>query len=172
MQKFIGCVLIVLASSGMGYFRGMELQQHLSEIEGIRQLFLMLRSEIKYTKAPLGEAFYHIGRRMDGIYKKWLDGLAEKLEEKSGAVFTNVWSESIDTYLKGTCLQKEDLKQLKEVGAHMGYLDEEMQIGAIDLFLEQLEVEIQVMRQNIATQRRLCNCLGVMGGVFLAVVLI
>lgn len=172
MRKFIGCILIVLAGSGMGYFKGVELQQHLSEIEEIRQLFLMLRSEIKYIKAPLGEAFYQIGRRMDGIYAKWLTGLAEKLEEKSGAIFINLWNESIDTYLKGTCLKKEDLKQLKEMGTRMGYLDGEMQIGTIDLFLEQLEVEIQMLRQNINERRRLCNCLGVMGGIFLAIVLI
>lgn len=172
MQKFIGCILIVLAGSGMGYFKGVALQQHISEMEEIRQLFLMLRSEIKYTKTPLGEAFYHIGRRMDGVYGTWLKELSGKLEEKSGAVFREVWSGTIEECLKNTALWPKDLRALKAIGVHMGYMDEEMQIGTIDLFVEQLNVEIQNMRQNIAIQRRLCNCLGVLGGVFLAVVLI
>lgn len=57
MQKIIGCVLIIAASTGMGYLKGLDLQRYLTEMQELRQLFCMLKSEIKYTKAPLGEAF-------------------------------------------------------------------------------------------------------------------
>lgn len=83
-----------------------------------------------------------------------------------------MWSNTIEEYLRDTYLKKTDLEHLKEIGLHMGYMDEEMQIGTINLYLEQLELEIQKMRAGIAVQRRLCNCLGVMGGIFLAIVLI
>ena len=171
MLKFTGCILIVVASSVMGYMRGLDIQRHLEDVQTIRQLFLMLKSEIKYAKTPFAEAFYHIGRRMEGQYAKWLMQLSRELEEKTGAVFINVWSSTIENCLKDTYLSREDLNRLKEAGVHMGYMDEEMQLGAIRLFLEQLEIEIQQIRENIAVQRRLCNCLGVMGGIFLAVIL-
>ena len=67
MLKLIGCVLIIFASSGMGYLKGMELKKHLVEVEKMRQMFLMLRSEIRHIKSPLPEAFRHIGKRMGGI---------------------------------------------------------------------------------------------------------
>ena len=54
----------------------------------------------------------------------------------------------------------------------MGYLDEEMQIGTIDLYVEQLEREIQCLQKEFAVEKRLCHCLGILGGIFLAVILI
>lgn len=172
MYKMVGCILIITACSGIGYLKGLDIQKHLTEIKTLRQLFLMLRSEIKYKKAPLGEAFWNIGRRMEGKYEEWLIELSEKLEEKSGSTFMEIWADTIENNLKDTNLNQTDLKNLKELGLHMGYLDGEMQIGTIGLFLEQLEIEIQRMRENIVTQRRICNCLGVMGGIFLSIILI
>lgn len=172
MQKIIGCILIITACTGIGYLKGVDLQKHLTEIQTLRQLFFMMKSEIKYTKAPLGEAFWHIGRRLDGAYAKWMMELSKRLEQKSGSRFADLWNDSIVEYLNDTYLSREDLQKLKSLGGHMGYLDEEMQIGTINLFLEQLETEIEKIRENIAAKRKLCNCLGVMGGIFLAVVLI
>ena len=54
----------------------------------------------------------------------------------------------------------------------MGYLDREMQVGAIDLYLEQLKLNIRKMQEELPEKRRILNCLGVMGGIFVAVVLV
>ena len=172
MQKIIGCILIIAAGSGMGWLKALELQKHLEEVQRLRELFLMLRSEIRYTKAPLQEAFYHMGKRTEDIYGEWLLELSKRLEEKAGKSFPELWTRTIETYLSHTYLKKTDLEKLKDVGTNMGYMDEEMQIGAVNLYLERLELEIQQMWEELAARKRLCNCLGVMGGIFLAVVLI
>lgn len=172
MQKLMGCILIIAAGSGFGFLKGMDLQRYLSEIQQLRQMFLMLKSEIKYTKAPLGEAFANIGRRIPGNYGRWMTELSKRLEEKSGTTFQMLWNRTIDEYVSGMSLKKEDVEKLKAMGMNMGYLDEEMQLGTIDLYLEQLNVEIQRTRESLVTKKRLCNSLGVMGGIFLAIVLI
>lgn len=170
MQKIVGSVLIIVASTGIGLLRGLDLQAHLRELQCLKQLLLMLCSEIKYTKAPLGEAFFNIGRRIKGKYGAWLISLARQLEEKSGRTFLELWKRSVDESLVGTKLRETDLNRLKEFGMNMGYLDEEMQLATIHFYLEQLELEIQRAREELGVKRRLCNCLGVMGGIFLVVV--
>lgn len=172
MLKLIGCVLIIFASSGMGYLKGMELKKHLVEVEKMRQMFLMLRSEIRHIKSPLPEAFRHIGKRMGGVYESWLLDLSEQLIRKSGVTFMELWSNSIEKHWKGGNLKEGDMEKLKAAGEHMGYLDEEMQVGTIDLYVEQLEQEIQRLQNEFAVEKKLYHCLGVMGGIFLAVVLI
>ena len=72
MQKLIGVVLIVASSTGMGYLKGVNLSKNLMEMQEIRRIFLMLRSEVAYTKSPFGEAFYRIAERTYGKYKEWL----------------------------------------------------------------------------------------------------
>lgn len=172
MLKMSGCILIIVSCAGIGYVKAMELQKHFADLQMLRQLFLMLRSEIKCTKAPLGEAFWHISRRMSGSYGKWLARLSKELEEKSGRTFQELWNLSIEECLCATSLSADDIGKLKAAGSQMGYLDEEMQLGTIDLFLEQLEAETGQIRENLAGQKRLCNCLGILGGLFLAVLLI
>lgn len=172
MQKIVGSILIVAASTGIGFLKGMDMQKYLKELQELKQLFLMLRSEIKYTKAPLGEAFFHIGKRLEGSFGKWLLMVARQLEEKSGNTFSVLWNQSVESVLVETKLKKTDTERLKSLGMNMGYLDAEMQLGTIDLYLEQLEVEIRRTREALETKKRLCNCLGVMGGIFLVIVFI
>lgn len=172
VQKLIGSIMIVAAGTGIGFLSGMDLQKYLAEIQCLGQIFLMLKSEITYTKAPLGEAFWNIGNRVPGNYGIWLQELSKRLEKKSGNTFLQLWKETIDVFLKDTRLKKSDLEKLKAMGMHMGYLDEEMQLGTIGLYLEELNEEIKRTREELAMKRRLYNCLGVMGGIFLAVVLI
>lgn len=172
MQKIIGSILIVAASSGIGILKGMELQGHLKDLQCLKRMILMLRSEIKYTKAPLGEAFFRIGRRIKGSFGTWLLALAEQLEKKEGGTFGQLWEQSVEGGLSETKLKKTDLGQLKAFGMNMGYLDEEMQLGTIDLYLEQLNEEIKRTRESLGTKKRLCSCLGVMGGIFLVIVFI
>lgn len=172
MQKLVGSILILAASTGIGVAKGMELQKHLRELESLKQLFLMLQSEITYAKSPFGEAFFHISGRMRGAFSKWLKELSAQLEEKSGKTYDMLWNESITLHFQKSLLTKEELEALREVGASMGYLDEEMQIGMIHLYLEQLEHSILKMRQEMSAKKKLCNCLGIMGGVFLVIVLL
>ena len=83
-----------------------------------------------------------------------------------------MWTESIDRCLIKSQLKNKDKEELKAIGKQMGYLDEQMQLGTIDLYLEQLSFVIQKTREELVMKKRLCNCLGVMGGIFLVIILI
>ena len=98
--------------------------------------------------------------------------MAEQIEEKAGATFFELWTESIDRCLIKSQLKNKDKEELKAIGMQMGYLDEQMQLGTIDLYLEQLSFVIQKTREELVMKKRLCNCLGVMGGIFLVIILI
>ena len=165
MQRIMGAILIIFASGGIGVTKGIELQKYLRELEQLKQIFWMLKREIQYTKA-------HIGRRMEGAQGEWLLYLARQIEEKAGATFFQLWTESIDQCLIKSQLKSKDREELKAIGMQMGYLDEQMQLGTIDLYLEQLSFVIEKAREELVMKKRLCNCLGVMGGIFLVIILI
>ena len=172
MQKIVGAVLILMASGGIGVAKGLDIQNYLKELEQLKQVFWILRREIQYTKTPFPEAFSRIGRRAGGVLGEWMLFLAEQLEERAGVTFFQLWTASIDHCFKKSKLKQKDREMLKEMGMQMGYLDEKMQLGTIDLYLEQLDFVIQKTRAETATKKRLCNCLGVMGGIFLVIILI
>ena len=69
--------------------------------------------------------------------------------------------------LHATKLTREELEELKDFGNSIGYLGGHAQEGAIDLYLEQLQVEMQEVREGMAAKQKLCGCLGVMSGILL-----
>ena len=93
------------------------------------------------------------------------------LEGRVSLSFSELWDLAIENNLGETALRKGDLDQLKVLGANMGYLDEEMQLNTLQLYLDQLDCEIQSAGEGLAEKRRLCNCLGVMGGILIVIVL-
>ena len=50
-------------------------------------------------------------------------------------------------------VKKQDKEELKAIGMQMGYLDEQMQLGTIDLYLEQLSFVIQKTREELVMKK-------------------
>ena len=68
-------------------------------------------------------------------------------------------------------LTEEDLEQLAGLGEHLGYLDVDMQERTLGLYLEQLDISIEYLRTNQREKCRLYTSLGIMGGMFLVIVM-
>lgn len=71
-----------------------------------------------------------------------------------------------------TALSKSDRQMLESLGEHLGFLDRETQERTLLLYLEQVDSELLVLREHKQERCRLYTSLGVMGGLFLAVILV
>ena len=65
-----------------------------------------------------------------------------------------------------------DMQALQNLGDHLGFLDRETQERTLLLYLEQVDAQLEVLREHRQERCRLYTSLGVMGGLFLAVILI
>ena len=74
--------------------------------------------------------------------------------------------------LKKSSLRREEKEKLGRLGEGLGYLDLEMQLSTMELYLEQLEGDIQRAEEEIQSKQRLYRSLGVAGGIFLVILLI
>lgn len=166
MQKIVGCALIFLSCSGIGICKGIELQQHLKDLECVKGLFVLLKSELQYTRAPFVEVFQKLSKKTQGEFRNWTISLSQKLEKKGTGSFYEIWCDSIETNLSGTYLKKEEKEELKNLGKNLEYIE------SIDLYIEQLEYNIKNTREEYQTKRKLCQSMGIMGGIFLVILLL
>ena len=132
----------------------------------------MLRGEIKYTKTPLPEAFASIAVRIKEPFGSFLEQTAEQMGSMEGQSFGELWQKQIKQWLSDTHLKKGDKEQLGGLGEVLGYLDLEMQLSSIDLYLEQLELSIREAQDAAQTKQKLYQSLGVAGGIFLVILLV
>ena len=172
MLKIIGSFLIIICAGGFGFAFSNDYKTRLNELNDIKKIMIMLKGEIRFAKIPLGEAFSNISKRIDDKYYIFLENISDRLKKLNGESFYKIWEEEIDLNLTKLKLNSQDIINLKHFGENMGYLDNEMQIHSIDLYIEELEYEISKMTEQMATNTKVFKCLGIMAGMFVVIMLI
>lgn len=171
-MKLLGAILILASATGIGISLSVDVKRYGMELRLLKQMVYMLRGEIKYTKTPLLEAFSSIAVRMPEPFSSFLREVAAEMEMMDGRSFGEIWREQIGRKLSDTRLKREDKEQLGALGESLGYLDLEMQLSTIGLYLEQLEIRIQDAQESVGAKQKLYKSLGVAGGIFLIILLI
>lgn len=172
MLRFIGGVLIITATTGAGILYGMELQDYLEKLLYIRHVIYMLKGEMEYSSAPLSEVFGRVSARVKEPYRRWLLAMEKQVEGREEDAFLKIWIRSTDRYLGELHLKSQHSIQLKELGTYLGQMDCASESESLKLYLGRLELEIEKVREGLASKKRIGNCLGVMSGIFLVVLLI
>lgn len=132
----------------------------------------MLTGAITFGSVPLPTALAQVGGKMEKPYKDFLQQVSGELKKLPGQPFTEVFSRNTDEYLSDTHLQREDRESLKNMGADLGFLDKQMQLMTLKAYQEELEEKIGGLADDLPTRMKLYQSLGIMGGLFLAILLI
>ena len=72
MIKGIGAVMVILAGGGWGMLQTAKIEECYRQMRYLRKLIFRIRSEIRYSRQVLPEAFLHVGSEAQEPYKMWL----------------------------------------------------------------------------------------------------
>ena len=172
MVKTFGAVLIIGATSLWGIRAADRINDQYVQMQYLKKLINQLRSEIRYARSYLGEAFRHIGTSSREPYKGWILEIYDRLEHKNRGTLADIWEDTVREYLGASGLPDEELDKLINLGGQLGVADIEMQVKTLDLYLEEMSLSMEEMRGGMKAKVRLCHCLGVMSGIFITVLLI
>lgn len=172
MLKLIGACLVILSSTGIGLYFSNVTKGRLCDLKDLKKNMFILRGDIHYGNTPLPEAIEALAARNNDNFKQFFAGIAKELRKLDGLTFTAIWDKGIHKYLKESYLSPTDRSQLSKLGETLGYLDKEMQIRTIDLYIEQLETELDEAIGSVKEKTRLYNMLGVLFGIFITIVMI
>ena len=166
MFKWIGSIFILASCTGLGFHTSGEMRRHLGELEELRKICLLLRSEMQYTRAPFAEVFEKIGRKSAEPFRAWLLGMRDMLTSRGTGTFWELWCDAIDVHLRSSRLKTEELEELKGLGKNLEY------IASLDVYIEQLEYTICHTRKDYESKKKLCQSMGIMAGIFLVTLLL
>ncbi len=173
--KLGGALVVLAAALGLGLCLASRWRQRLCLLQGLRRLVYFLKGEITYSRAPLPEALKLAGARSGGVFGELFLKAAGRIARQEGESFKELWEEQVEELeaRRGElALTGEDFQSLKELGSHLGYLDLEMQERTIGLYLEQLDLTISDLQERGRDMCRLYTSLGLMGGLFLVILLL
>ena len=170
--KVIGAICVISGCMGTGLWVSRSYGKRYCQLGTLHRMMMLLRGEIRYACSELPEAFKHVSYRLEPPFSDFLSGLSEELGARDGQSFDVLWRRNIDVYLSGTCLTKGDREALGRLGGQLGFLDRDMQLAAVDLYLEELDISMRNFGQTISQKQKLSFSLGILSGLFLTVLLI
>lgn len=171
-MKVAGLILVITSCTGIGAEAVRRLRERLKLLETLRRMASHMKGEILYANVPLAEALHRTGKRYKGTVGNLFIDLAKELEKETGDSFEKVWRERAGKFAIESALNKKEQEQLLRFGESLGYLDRDMQEKAILFYLEDLEQSIETLRKEEPEKSRLFFGMGILSGLFLAVILI
>lgn len=170
--KGLGCLLIVAGSTGIGIYKAGEMTKRIEALKELQRLFLILKNEIRYMVTPVPDAMGHVADRCSGDYSQFFRSVELALYEKNGRSLGDIWQENVNEHLDKGILKEQDIRLICEIGSNIGYLDKEMQLSAMELYMGNLETMIEYLTIHTPGKKRVQKCLWAFGGFLLVIILI
>lgn len=170
-MRLAGAVLVFFAAAGLGAYQGRKIRKKYEELLYLKRIILTLRGEINYQVSTMSEIFLHLSERLKSPYAEAFSELGRRIDEGWGENFSDMWNEIIIENLRQVILCDRDLDRLRELGENLGFLDKDMQINYLNLFLENLNVSITDKRERVQTDEKLSRIMGILSGIFIIVFL-
>ncbi|WP_080874581.1 stage III sporulation protein SpoIIIAB [Oceanobacillus timonensis] len=170
-MKWIGVLLLISMSTALGWEWGKALKQRPKHIQLLLQSLQILEAEMVYSQVPLQEAFYVISDKLRGPVAAFYQELAGELENKEKD-FNDIWKASARRLVGQSSLQKSELEILLQFGRTLGQHDIEQQQKHLKLTNIYLEEQWKNATERFQTYGKLSNVLGLLCGIFLALLFI
>ena len=171
MVKAIGGCLIVYASFMVGHAIGQLHGRMVKEMEEMLLFIQLFKGQIMYAGSELLRRYSPTVQSVSrGNVGKWVNGLAE-MSEKNRDKFAELWTDSLTMLRRDSALSLEVLADVDRLGKIMGDMDVEAQLSRINLVEDIITDRYQRERARSSGIKRLANSLGLLGGVFIVILL-
>lgn len=169
MLRIYGLILIMISGAGLGLAKSRELSARLEAKEMLLRMVILLKGEIRCGNASLFDAMTGAAEKLPGVYRTFLRETAREMEIRRGETFGMIFRKNAEIYFKELGLHKEEQEQLFSLGEHLGYLDLKMQMRQLELYEKELEESIRVLKIELPEKKKVCQSLGILFGILLAV---
>jgi len=171
MIKILGSVMIVIASSWLGFLSAKQLILRVKQLQELQLAFQLLEAEIMYAATPLPQALKRVGEKINLPIAQLFINCTEILQENIGVTADQAWQQAVKEVRPQTALKLDDQEVLINFGKHLGKSDREHQKKNLQLAQKQLKLAIKdslAIKDAKVKQRRY---LGVLGGLVVVILL-
>lgn len=172
--KLIGAVLVILAGAGFGACPVHKMKERAQELEELYFCLLRLKSEISHAVKPLPDAIRSAAdskkAAAGGLYRTVMRKLADRMETGREA-YEVLLRSCTEEVFDGGVLCKEEQDAFVETFLLLGGGDREKQIQVLEYYAETVRAAIAQEKQKKKERAYLYRSLGVLGGIFLSVIM-
>ncbi|MCT8976037.1 stage III sporulation protein SpoIIIAB [Clostridium sp. CX1] len=172
MLKVIGCMMILLASTGIGFIYGERFKKRTNQLNELRRCIHQLQNEIVYTHTPLPEAIMDISKKSNYPIKDIFEDISNLLFD--GEV-DDVYEAFRNVFIKkreDLNLKREDINVILDLSKTLGESDIEGQQKMFALTLENIKKQLKISEELMSKNLKMYRYLGFSFGAMLVIILI
>ncbi len=168
-MKWLGMGMILAGSAGFGVWYSLLYVRQWNNLLACRKAIMILRGEIAFGQSVLPQAFSRAASRVSGDVRRFLEHVVSAMDY--GGQLEQIWGQALESEI-GNAMGKEAREELRELGNMLGFLDLEMQLQSLDVYLKRLDLTIRECESERKNRTRLYPLLGTMAGILLCIILI
>lgn len=172
MIQAIGSLLIISATTLVGFAFAAKEKYRLKELEEIERGILLMKNQISYLGTPLAELLEQISWKTEGVTGQAFQTIAGRMEERQGDSAEEIWESVWFEVGKKSYLTAVDLEELIAFGRTLGFLEKEQQEGSMDMLLYYLREKEERIKKRLEKNGRLYYSIGVLSGLLLVITLL
>ncbi len=171
-MKIVGSIIVMATGTYMGILFSQDIEKRYKELCDLRKSFMIIHADISYGSIPIGEILEHVSKQAIPLHSQWLQQLEIRVRKERNQTFAILWRDFIETNLQASYMNRQDIEELIGVGGTMGNVDKNQQLAMLTLYLKKLELRIASLEQEKDKKQKLYRTLGMLGSVFVVVLLI
>jgi len=138
LVKATGAVLLIGATTAAGFSIASRYSRRTGALRELRSALEVLRTEIAYGARPLPDALARAASFVRQPASSTLSAVARELSSGTARGAAAAWSRALSEGELVSCLKREDVEVLEDVGARLGTSDGEGEMRNLGLALERL----------------------------------
>ncbi|WP_124727201.1 stage III sporulation protein SpoIIIAB [Staphylospora marina] len=171
MIKLLGALLVLIASTAIGFSFAAGVAKRPRQIRELRMCLSLLRTEIDYGSRLLSEAFSRISVSGEGSVRKLFGRMADRLNEADGISMSECLKETLDAHWEETSLGREEKQVLLRLGEVLGASSRLDQLHHLEMAEKQLAVEEDKARDERDRFVKMYRTVGILAGALLVILL-
>jgi stage III sporulation protein AB len=172
MMRFVGIALLSCVCAAIGLQKFVAYRRRLDIILEVERFLIYMKSELTYARNPMPEVFQKAADKHFPHLNGWIQAMAEGLSMSSRKTFAVIWRETAEIHMDKALKEDAVVQSFFHLGEEIGGRDLAGQIQNLELFLRELGQTLQALKEELPVKRKLYLSLGVMSGLFVAVLLI
>jgi stage III sporulation protein AB len=169
--KFIGCILLLLASTGIGLVFAARLATRPKQIRRLIGALAILETEIGYGNRNLASACLYISERNLDQISDLFRQMSLHLTTMDGAATYDCLRVAVKDWWPTTAMKTSEKEVFLQFCKTLGNSDRHNQLTHLALAKQNLQVEEQKAREEQMQYEKMARTLGVLAGALLIILL-
>ena len=170
-MKIIAILLIIAACSVIGFEISNGFARRTKNLRLWKDALRIMEAEIVYSQTPVTQVFRNLSKQLPHPMKEFFEQLSKDMASERMDLY-EIWSKKIEQFTGVFHLKSEDVEILKQFGRTLGKYDILQHEKQIQLTMTHLDRKATEANEQNAKFGKMSRALGVLSGIFIALLLL